>query len=140
MLLLDLERQQHRTLPALQQEEAVAHRADGPDHQPVRREVVAFAHATTRSASDAVELMVKTWVIPSVEARTDTEQGETIRRWNRSRWMPAALGERGLDRIGVGDRDDGLPAVANDEAGERLGDTGLHLEEGLATGESEGAR
>ncbi len=92
LLLLDLEGEQQRPLTALEQEQAVADRADGPDGQPLDAEVVALAHDTERSASDAVELTVRTWVPePPAASSTETEQGETVRRWKRSRWIPAAL-------------------------------------------------
>ena len=40
-----------------------------------------------------------------------TEHGDTTMRWNRSRWVPSACGDRGLDRIGVGHGDDRLAPV-----------------------------
>ncbi len=59
LLLLHLEGQQRRALAALDEEEPVADRPDGADHQPLGREVVAVAHAMASSVRAAVEFTVR---------------------------------------------------------------------------------
>ena len=61
-------------------------------------------------------------------------------RWNRSRWVPIGVGDRGLDRVGVATRRRSSRPGARREPVDGADDAGLHLGERLAAGEAEPAR
>ena len=93
-----------------------------------------------RVRSSPVELAASTAGPVGPYRTAEIEQGETMMRWNRSRWVPRAWASAALIGIGVGHGHDGLARVAGDEVVEGADDAGLHLGERLAVGEAEAAR
>src|SRR6185437_10710965 len=90
LLLLDLDRRLGQALPAVEEEEPVAHLADDADGAVVGLVVVGLVdHDSTNSLREPVEFMHITAGPPPVKSRAETEQGEMTSRCTRSSGMPA---------------------------------------------------
>ena len=93
LLLLDLQGELVGPLSALEQEDALADRADRADREVVGGVEVVLGHDGTSSVSEPVELTQRTNGPPGPITMADTEHGEITMRWNMSRGTPAADGQ-----------------------------------------------